>query len=57
MSVFSTHIVVRGYEPHTQGHLNNAVYHQYAEHAHWECLRTAGLPQAYPEVPAQRTVG
>jgi acyl-CoA thioester hydrolase len=45
MSVFTIPIVVRGYELDTQGHLNNAVYHNYAEHARWECLRAAGLPQ------------
>ncbi|MGI8332135.1 acyl-CoA thioesterase [Actinomadura scrupuli] len=42
MSVFSTPVVVRGYELDVQGHLNNAVYHQYAEHARWECLHAAG---------------
>jgi acyl-CoA thioester hydrolase len=45
MRVFTTHITVRGYELDTQGHLNNAVYHQYGEHARWECMRAAGLPQ------------
>ena len=29
---------VRGYELDTQGHLNQAVYLQYAEHARWEFL-------------------
>ncbi|WP_378731446.1 acyl-CoA thioesterase [Nocardia brasiliensis] len=42
---FSVPIVVRGYELDTQGHLNQAVYLQYAEHARWELLRAAGLPQ------------
>ncbi|MBF6209786.1 acyl-CoA thioesterase [Nocardia puris] len=36
-------IVVRGYELDTLGHVNQAVYHQYAEHARWELLREAGL--------------
>lgn len=36
---------MRGYELDTQGHLNQAVYLQYAEHARWEGLRAAGLPQ------------
>lgn len=38
-------VVVRGYELDTQGHLNQAVYLQYAEHARWELLRAAGLSQ------------
>ncbi|WP_239004166.1 acyl-CoA thioesterase [Nocardia panacis] len=38
-------VVVRGYELDTQGHLNQAVYLSYAEHARWELLRAAGLPQ------------
>lgn len=42
---FTTRIVVRGYELDTQGHLNQAVYLQYAEHARWECLRAAGVAQ------------
>jgi len=43
--MFSVRVTVRGYELDTQGHLNQAVYLQYAEHARWELLRTAGLPQ------------
>ncbi|MEU0372679.1 thioesterase family protein [Streptomyces sp. NPDC006283] len=42
---FSVGVTVRGYELDTQGHLNQAVYLQYAEHARWELLRAAGLPQ------------
>lgn len=42
---FTIPIVVRGYELDTQGHLNQAVYLQYTEHARWEMLRAAGLPQ------------
>jgi acyl-CoA thioester hydrolase len=42
---FAVRITVRGYELDTQGHLNQAVYLQYAEHARWECLRAAGLSQ------------
>ncbi|MEU1125347.1 thioesterase family protein [Streptomyces sp. NPDC005899] len=38
-------VTVRGYELDTQGHLNQAVYLQYAEHARWELLREAGVPQ------------
>jgi acyl-CoA thioester hydrolase len=41
---FTTRVTVRGYELDTQGHLNQAVYLQYAEHARWELLRTAGIP-------------
>ncbi|WP_405165255.1 acyl-CoA thioesterase [Nocardia sp. NBC_01499] len=42
---FSVPILVRGYELDTQGHLNQAVYLQYGEHARWELLRAAGLAQ------------
>lgn len=42
---FSVPVTVRGYELDTQGHLNQAVYLQYAEHARWELLRAAGLSQ------------
>ncbi|GAA5198594.1 acyl-CoA thioesterase [Rugosimonospora acidiphila] len=42
---FQVRIGVRGYELDTQGHLNQAVYLQYAEHARWECLRAAGISQ------------
>jgi acyl-CoA thioester hydrolase len=43
--MFSVRVTVRGYELDTQGHLNQAVYLQYAEHARWEMLRAAGIPQ------------
>lgn len=42
---FRVRIQVRGYELDTQGHLNQAVYMQYAEHARWEYLRAAGVSQ------------
>ncbi|MGW4234322.1 acyl-CoA thioesterase [Streptomyces sp. NPDC004980] len=42
---FFVDVTVRGYELDTQGHLNQAVYLQYAEHARWELLRAAGVPQ------------
>lgn len=42
---FFADVTVRGYELDTQGHLNQAVYLQYAEHARWELLRAAGLSQ------------
>jgi acyl-CoA thioester hydrolase len=41
---FKTRVTVRGYELDIQGHLNQAVYLQYAEHARWELLRAAGIP-------------
>ena len=40
---FSVPVTVRGYELDVNGHLNQAVYHQYAEHARWEVMRAAGL--------------
>lgn len=40
---FAVQIAVRGYELDSNGHLNRAVYLQYAEHARWECLRAAGI--------------
>jgi acyl-CoA thioester hydrolase len=42
---FSVPITVRGYETDTQGHLNQSVYLQYAEHARWEMLHAAGISQ------------
>jgi acyl-CoA thioester hydrolase len=43
---FAIQIAVRGYELDSYGHLNRAVYLQYAEHARWECLRAAGVEPA-----------
>lgn len=40
---FTVRVTVRAYELDTQGHLNGAVYHQYGDHARWECLRAAGV--------------
>jgi acyl-CoA thioester hydrolase len=40
---FQVHIAVRNYELDTQGHVNQAVYMQYAEHARWELMRAAGI--------------
>lgn len=40
---FSVPVEVRGYEIDINGHLNQAVYLQYAEHARWSFLRHAGL--------------
>lgn len=42
---YRVRVTVRGYELDTQGHLNQAVYLQYAEHARWEYLRAAGISQ------------
>ena len=43
---FSVPVTVRGYETDTQGHLNQAVYLNYAEHARWSLLDAAGIRQA-----------
>ncbi|OAH09419.1 acyl-CoA thioesterase [Streptomyces jeddahensis] len=43
---FSVRVVVRGYETDTQGHLNQSVYLQYAEHARWSLLQHAGIRQS-----------
>jgi acyl-CoA thioester hydrolase len=40
---FSVSIGVRAYELDAVGHLNGAVYVQYADHARWECVRAAGV--------------
>ncbi|MFI7099086.1 acyl-CoA thioesterase [Streptomyces sp. NPDC050161] len=45
-ALFTVSVTVRGYETDTQGHLNQAVYLQYAEHARWSVLRAAGVPQS-----------
>ncbi|MFC8096878.1 acyl-CoA thioesterase [Streptomyces sp. NPDC057301] len=42
---FSVPVTVRGYETDVQGHLNQAVYLNYAEHARWTLLHTAGISQ------------
>jgi acyl-CoA thioester hydrolase len=39
---FQIRIPVRVYELDTQGHLNSAVFMQYAEHARWEHLSAVG---------------
>ncbi|MEU5281259.1 acyl-CoA thioesterase [Streptomyces asoensis] len=43
---FSVRITVRGYETDVQGHLNQSVYINYAEHARWSLLQAAGISQA-----------
>jgi acyl-CoA thioester hydrolase len=40
---FSIRVTVRNYEIDFMGHVNHAVYHQYAEHARAEHLRAAGF--------------
>lgn len=42
---FSVRVSVRGYETDVLGHLNQAVYLSYAEHARWSLLEAAGLSQ------------
>jgi acyl-CoA thioester hydrolase len=41
--LFQVRIAVRGYELDLQGHVNQAVYLQYGEHARWQCFQAAGL--------------
>lgn len=43
---FTVPVTVRGYETDSQGHLNQSVYLQYAEHARWMMLQAAGVRQA-----------
>jgi len=43
---FSVPVTVRGYETDVQGHVNQAVYVNYAEHARWSLLQAAGISQA-----------
>lgn len=43
---FSVRVTVRGYETDVQGHVNQSVYINYAEHARWSLLQAAGITQA-----------
>ncbi|MGW1376499.1 acyl-CoA thioesterase [Streptomyces sp. NPDC002446] len=43
---FAVAVTVRGYETDTQGHLNQSVYLQYAEHARWSLLQASGIRQS-----------
>jgi acyl-CoA thioester hydrolase len=43
---FAIEIEVRNYELDTQGHVNSAVYLQYAEHARWRHLASLGITQS-----------
>ena len=40
---FSVRVTVRSYEIDTNGHVNGVAYLQYAEHARWELMATAGV--------------
>lgn len=51
---FAVKIGVRASDLDTQGHVNGAVYVEYADHARWECLRAAGVS---PEGLLQTGVG
>lgn len=42
---FSVPVTVRGYETDVQGHVNQSVYVNYAEHARWSLLHAAGISQ------------
>ncbi|MFE0256783.1 acyl-CoA thioesterase [Streptomyces sp. NPDC059010] len=43
---FSVRVTVRGYETDVQGHVNQSVYVNYAEHARWSLLQAAGITQS-----------
>jgi len=45
-NAFSVLISVRAYEIDSNGHVNSAVYLQYAEHCRWEFLAAAGVDHA-----------
>ncbi|TDB80534.1 MULTISPECIES: thioesterase family protein [unclassified Micromonospora] len=53
-TAFSVRLQARAYEVDRQGHVNQAVYTQYAEHARWEFLQAAGLT---PDVLADAGLG
>ena len=52
--LFRVRVAVRGYEIDIQGHVNQAVYLQYGEHARWQCFLAAGLG---PDTLAEAGVG
>ena len=43
---FVVRVAARGYEVDANGHVAGSVLLQYAQHARWECLRSAGIDQA-----------
>ncbi|MFE1772364.1 acyl-CoA thioesterase [Streptomyces sp. NPDC059008] len=45
-AAFVVPVTVRGYETDSQGHLNQSVYLQYAEHARWSLLQASGIRQS-----------
>ena len=45
---FEVRIAVRGYELDSNGHLAGTVLLQYAQHARFECLRSAGTARCSP---------
>ncbi|WP_407288617.1 acyl-CoA thioesterase [Streptomyces sp. BP-8] len=45
-AAFAVPVTVRGYETDSQGHLNQSVYLQYAEHARWSLLQASGIRQS-----------
>lgn len=51
---FSVRVQARAYEVDRQGHVNQAVYMQYAEHARWQFLLAAGLT---PDVLSAAGIG
>lgn len=51
---FSVRVQARAYELDRQGHVNQAVYLQYAEHARWRFLQEAGLT---PDVLGEAGIG
>jgi YbgC/YbaW family acyl-CoA thioester hydrolase len=44
---FSVDLVVRGYEMDLWGHVNNAVYLQWLEHARWEMARAGDMTERF----------
>lgn len=46
MKVYRTTIEVRGYELDSYGHVNNAVYLNYLEHARWKMLENSSVTRA-----------
>lgn len=49
MKIYQTQITVRGYELDSYGHVNNAVYLQYFEHARWEVMKELNILDYFSE--------
>jgi YbgC/YbaW family acyl-CoA thioester hydrolase len=45
--IYETHIMVRGYEMDSYGHVNNAVYLNYVEQCRWEILQGLNLIELF----------